>query len=79
MTDERTQRNINESADKITLKTDIKRGTATRDEDKFKTKVKGNSPEEVAATMADLLDAMADEGLVDDTRAMQPGDDDGSE
>jgi hypothetical protein len=68
MTDD-TRHTISESADKITLKTDLKRGTGTRDEDKFKAKVKGDDPEDVAATMADLVDALDDEDLVETVRA----------
>jgi len=75
MTDTTTH-HINESADKITLKTKLKRGTGTRDEDKYDLKVKGDDPEAVAETMAALQAAMQDQGLVDTTRAMQPGDDD---
>jgi hypothetical protein len=74
MTD--TTHHVNESADKIELKTKLKRGTGTRDEDKYALKVKGDSAEDVAATMAALQTAMADEGLVETTRAMQPGGDD---
>jgi hypothetical protein len=75
MTDTTTH-HINESADKITLKTKLKRGTGTRDEDKYDLKVKGNDAEDVAETMATLQAAMQDHGLVDTTRAMQPGEDD---
>jgi ribosomal protein L6P/L9E len=75
MTDTTTH-HINESADKITLKTKLKRGTGTRDEDKYDLKVKGNDAEDVAETMATLQAAMQDHGLVGTTRAMQPGDGD---
>jgi len=46
MTEPQKRHNVQESADKIVLKTAIKRGTGTRDEDKIKVKVKGNDPEE---------------------------------
>lgn len=69
MTDDATTHRITESADKITLKTALKRGTATRDEDKIKCKVKGDDPADVAATMADLVDALDDEGLAATLRA----------
>lgn len=68
MTDD-TRHTISESADKITLKTDLKRGTGTRDEDKFKAKVKGDDPEAVADRMAALVDALDDTGLVETVRA----------
>jgi hypothetical protein len=53
-TDTQPQHTISESKDKIVLKTDIKRGTGTRDQDKIKVKVKGNDPE----TTVDKLDAV---------------------
>jgi len=53
-TESQPQHTISESKDKIVLKTDIKRGTGTRDQDKIKVKVKGNDPE---ATV-DKLDAV---------------------
>jgi hypothetical protein len=71
MTDNTTH-HVNESADKITLKTKIKRGTGTRDEDKYDLKVKGDSPGDVAETMAELQQAMDENGLIDQTRGMQP-------
>lgn len=53
-TESQPQHTISESKDKIVLKTDIKRGTGTRDQDKIKVKVKGDDPE---ATV-DKLDAV---------------------
>jgi len=53
-TESQPQHTISESKDKIVLKTDIKRGTGTRDQDKIKVKVKGNDPE----TTVDKLDAV---------------------
>ena len=64
-----TTHHVNESADKITLKTDLKRGTGTRDEDKFKAKVKGDDPDAVAERMAELVDALDDHDLVETVRA----------
>ncbi|WP_394743329.1 DUF7389 domain-containing protein [Natronococcus roseus] len=37
---------VSESADKITLKTKVKRGSGTRDQDTIEAKVKGNDPDE---------------------------------
>lgn len=59
---------VSESADKITLKTKLKRGTGTRDEDKFDAKVKGDDPDEVAERMADLMDALDEHDLVQTAR-----------
>ena len=64
-----TTHHVNESADKITLKTDLKRGTGTRDEDKFKAKVKGDDPDAVAERMAELVAALDDHDLVETVRA----------
>jgi len=67
---------INETADKVVLKTKLKRGTGTRDEDKLDCKVKGESPEEVAQQMRDLIDACEALGLSDHLRDVQPGEGD---
>jgi len=74
MTDE--THHINESADKIVVKTKVTRGTGTRDQDKLDVKVKGDDPDAVVeklnATVANLHETAAD------LRALQPeeGDDD---
>lgn len=70
-----TQHQVSESADKIVLKAEAKRGTGTRDEDKVKLKIKGNDPEAAAAKLADTLAALESEGVADTLRATQPGDD----
>lgn len=72
---ETTQHTVSESADKIVLKADVKRGNGTRDQDKINVKVKGNNPEDTAAKLSDTLDALAAEGVVDTLRETQPGDD----
>lgn len=46
--------NISESADKIQVKWSCKRGSETRDEDRFDVKVKGDSPREVADRLQKL-------------------------
>jgi CTP:molybdopterin cytidylyltransferase MocA len=71
---ENTTHHVNESADKIELRTTIKRGNATRDEDRYKLKVKGDNPAEVAEQMRELIDAMNAENLTENVRVMQPGD-----
>lgn len=70
--DER-QHNISESADKITLKTNVKRGSGTRDQDKLTVKIKGDDPEETAGRLAQTLDALESEGVAATLRATQPG------
>jgi hypothetical protein len=70
-----TQHTVSESADKIVLKADVKRGNGTRDQDKINVKVKGNDPEDTAAKLADTLAALESEGVADTLRETQPGDD----
>jgi len=65
---------INESADKIVLKTEIKRGTGTRDQDKIKVKVKGDDPEEAAQKLHDTVVTVGDRGTVNALRGTQPSD-----
>jgi len=63
---------VSESADKITLKTSLKRGSDTRDQDKINVKVKGNDPDETAAQLAQTLDALEAEGVAQTLRGTQP-------
>ena len=68
MTDKSTRHTISESADKITLKTKLTRGTGTRDQEKFNAKVKGDDPDAVAERMAELVAALDDHDLVETVR-----------
>ena len=72
---DQTRLNVSESADKIRLETQVKRGDGTRDEDRIKVKVKGDAPEEAAAQLRATLDALDDEGITTQLRETQPGDD----
>ena len=65
---------ISESADKIVLKTNVKRGSGTRDQDKIDVKIKGSNPEDTAAKLANTLDALEAEGIASTLRETQPGD-----
>lgn len=67
--------NVQESADKIVLKTAIKRGTGTRDEDKIKVKVKGNDPEEAAEKLHETVVAIGEQNTVNALRGTQPSED----
>ena len=67
-----TRHTVSESADKIVLKADVKRGTGTRDQDKINVKIKGNDPEETAARMAQTLEYLEAEGVADALRSTQP-------
>ena len=68
------QHTVSESADKIVLKTNVKRGSGTRDQDKIDVKIKGSDPEDTAAKLANTLDALEAEGIASTLRETQPGD-----
>jgi len=68
-----TTHHINESADKIVLKAEAKRGSGTRDQDKVKIKCKGNDPDETAAQLAATLDALEEHGVTDSLRQTRAG------
>jgi hypothetical protein len=70
MSDETVQRNISESADKIRVETQVKRGEGTRDEDRIKVKVKGDDPEAVVAKLQATVENLRETG--ETLRAMQP-------
>ena len=67
-----TNLNVSESADKIRLETQVKRGEGTRDEDRIKVKVKGDDPYDVAEDLRHTLNALDAEGITDTLRATQP-------
>jgi len=70
------QHNIQESADKIVLKTSVKRGTATRDQDKLNVKVKGDDPVQAVDKLNAVLDRLEDTGTATALRGTQPSDND---
>jgi len=71
-----TRHTVSESADKIVLKADVKRGTATRDQDKINVKVKGDDPEGTAERLAQTLECLEAEGVAKTLRGTQPEQDD---
>ena len=73
-----TRHTISESADKIVLKTNVKRGTGTRDQDKIDVKVKGDDPEETVERLNDVLANLAESGTADTVRELR-ADPDGEE
>ena len=75
MQETETTHTVNESADKIVLTTNVKRGTGTRDEDKIRVKVKGEKPQITAAKLADTLAALENHGVAEQLRGTQAGDD----
>lgn len=64
-------RNITESADKIRVKTKMKRGTETRNEDQHEILVKGDEPEDVVQKVNETVRRMRE--TAEDVRAIQPG------
>lgn len=66
------QRNISESADKITIKLKVTRGEGTRDQDKGTIKAKGDSPEAVAEDIEGTLDELEDRDIFARLRDTQP-------
>ena len=74
-TDE-TNHNLNESADKIRLKTQIKRGEGTRDQDTHDLKVRGETPEEAAENLSETLAELEDRDVFARARSIQPEADD---
>jgi len=69
-----TNHNVSESADKIVLKTEVKRGSDTRDQDKVNVKVKGNDPDSTVDKLARTLDALEDREVSTRLREDQPAD-----
>jgi len=69
-----TNHNINERHDKIRLKTQVKRGSGTRDQDTHDIKVRGETPAEAAENLSDALAEL--EALDVFNRAREVGNDD---
>mgnify|MGYP000043470198 CR=1 FL=1 len=63
---------VNESADKIRLKAEVKRGNGTRDQDKVNLTIKGSDPEETANRLKATLDALEANGVAQQLRDTQP-------
>lgn len=62
--------NLNESADKIRLKTQLKRGSATRDQDTIEVKIRGDDPEDAVETLNEVLERLRE--TADNARSIQP-------
>lgn len=65
---EQTEHRLNETAEKITLKTSVKRGTGTRDQDKLKVKVKGDDAEETVEKLERVLKNIDDADIATQLR-----------
>jgi len=70
MSDDETRHTVSESADKIVVTTNVKRGTGTRDEDKIRVKVKGDNANEVVDKLNSTLKLL--QHTADDMRNIQP-------
>lgn len=70
--DAETRHTVSESADKIVLKTEVKRGTDTRDQDKIDVKVKGNDPGATVDKLARVLDSLDELDVAGQLRETQP-------
>jgi len=70
-----TTHHVNESADKVTLTTKVKRGTDTRDQDTVKVKVKADDPAEAVAKLNTVLQEMNTLSTFEQVRSSRAGDD----
>lgn len=68
------QHTVNESADKIRVKTSVKRGSGTRDQDTIDVKIKGDDPAEVVEKLNETVAQLQE--TADTLREMQPGEND---
>jgi len=71
--DRDTNHNLNESADKIRVETDITRGAGTRDQEKHKLKARGETPEEAAENLSETLRELEERDVFKRTRALGDG------
>jgi len=74
--DAETKHNLNESADKIRLKTQLKRGEGTRDQDTHDIKVRGETPEEAAENLSETIAELEERDVFARARSIQPEADD---
>jgi len=66
-----TRHTVSETADKIVVTTNTKRGSGTRDEDKIRVKVKGDDPDDVVDKLNQTLLNLHNETAAE-LRANQP-------
>jgi len=64
---------VNESHDKIRLETDVTRGEGTRDQEKHKLKVRGETPEQAAEALSDALEELEDRDVFERARQLGNG------
>ena len=73
MQETETTHNLNESADKIRLKTQLKRGSGTRDQDTIEVKIRGDDPTEAVEKLNKTLELLNETAEI--ARGTQAGDD----
>jgi hypothetical protein len=73
MTNDTTNKNLNESVDKIRLQMDVTRGESTRDQEKHKLKARGETAEDAAQKLSDALAELEARDVF--TRARELGED----
>lgn len=66
--DDNRRHNVNESHDKIRVETDITRGTGTRDQEKHKLKVRGETPKDAADKLDQVVTELKTRGVFAKTR-----------
>jgi hypothetical protein len=71
MTDPYADHTVNESNEKVRLKTQLKRGSGTRDQDTHDLKVRAESPEEAAEMLSDALAELEDRNVFARAREVQ--------
>ena len=67
-----TQHNLNESQDKIRLKTQLKRGDGTRDQDTHDINGRGETPAEAAKALSEALAELEERNVFERARNIQP-------
>lgn len=65
---------VSETRDKVTLKTSVKRGTGTRDQDKITVKCKAHDPVAAAQKLQAAIEELEELGVADTLREQGNGD-----
>lgn len=77
--DESRRHNVNETNDKIRIETKIKRGTATRDQDTHKIKVRGETPAKAANNLDSVIQLLESRDVFERVRQLQTDTDDNND
>jgi TPP-dependent pyruvate/acetoin dehydrogenase alpha subunit len=67
--------NLNETSDPIRVNVTVKRGTGTRDQDSYKLKARGETPQDAAADTAALVSELEARDVFARIRNLQPEED----